>query len=147
MNLWTPKFDEVARTRLRALFEAVWSDMSRYSDPANEVSQLLRLHLGADLEWSNHHHLDHGLRKCSDELMPSLIEAIVFVSAKHLISETYAMVNEVINTILAEERISYELINGRMVDFESKELHHEVVAPTLRLLSARPGWDKVEAAY
>ena len=146
-SLWTPAFSDVARTRLRALFEAAWPEMSRYSDPANEISQLLRHHLGVDVDWNHHGLVDQAMKKCSDELMPSLIEAIVVISEKHLMSETYEMLNEVINIVLAEERISYELVNGQMVDFESKQLHQEVVAPTLRLLSGRPGWDKVEAAY
>jgi hypothetical protein len=34
-----------------------------------------------------------------------------------------------------------------MVDLESEELHVAVVAPALRLLSGRAGFDKVEVAY
>lgn len=76
--------------------------------------------------------------------MPSVIEAVVIVMRGNYIEEP---VFEVINGILSEERIGYELINDQMVGFESKELHQEVVAPTLRLLSGLAGWDKVESAY
>lgn len=49
--------------------------------------------------------------------------------------------------MLTEHRISYELVDGQMMEFKSKELHQDVVVPTLRLLSGRLGWEKVEAAY
>jgi hypothetical protein len=49
--------------------------------------------------------------------------------------------------VLREHRISFELIEGEMVPLASQELHAEAVAPTLRLLSGRGGWEKVEAAY
>jgi hypothetical protein len=49
--------------------------------------------------------------------------------------------------VLREHRIYFELIEGKMVPLASQELHAEVVAPALRLLSGRSGWDKVEAAY
>jgi hypothetical protein len=34
-----------------------------------------------------------------------------------------------------------------MVPFASKELHTEIVVPTMHLLSGRVGWEKVESAY
>jgi hypothetical protein len=52
-----------------------------------------------------------------------------------------------VNKVLREHRISFELIDGEMVPLASQELHAEVVAPTLRLLSGRVGWNKVETAY
>lgn len=53
---------------------------------------------------------------------------------------------EAINAILRQDRISFELVHGEMVPFSSRELHVEVVAPTLRLIAA-PGWERVETAY
>jgi hypothetical protein len=52
-----------------------------------------------------------------------------------------------VNRILREERIAFELVEGQIVDFESEEMHSSVVAPALRLLSGRTGFDKVELAY
>jgi hypothetical protein len=52
-----------------------------------------------------------------------------------------------INRIFREERVAFQLIEGQMVDLEAEELHSAVVAPTLRLLSGRSGFDKVEVAY
>jgi hypothetical protein len=54
---------------------------------------------------------------------------------------------EQINRILQHERIAFQLIEGRMIDLESEELHVAVVAPALRLLSGRKGFEKVEIAY
>lgn len=54
---------------------------------------------------------------------------------------------EGVKKILREARISYDLVEGQMVEFSSQELVTEVVSPTLRLLSGRTGFQKVEAAY
>jgi hypothetical protein len=51
------------------------------------------------------------------------------------------------NRIFREERVAYQLIEGEMVDLEAEELHAEVVAPALRLLSGRRGFEGVEIAY
>jgi hypothetical protein len=52
-----------------------------------------------------------------------------------------------VNAALREHRISFELVGDTMIPFASKELHTEIVVPTMRLLSGRVGWDKVESAY
>lgn len=52
-----------------------------------------------------------------------------------------------VNSVLLNERVSFELVGLEMVPKDSQELHAEVVAPLLRLLSGRPGWDDVETAY
>ena len=44
--------------------------------------------------------------------------------------------------------MSFEFIEGEMVPMESRELHAEIVAPTLRLLARSDGrWQSVEKAY
>jgi hypothetical protein len=52
-----------------------------------------------------------------------------------------------ISTILAEHRVAFDFVNGRMIGFESKELHTAVVLPVIGLLSGRPGFEEVESAY
>src|SRR4029077_1433218 len=74
----------------------------------------------------------------NDNQMPSVLEAV---------SSQVPLFEAFINLVLAEHRISWEMVNGNMVPFESKELHQEVVVPTLRLLSGRHGWEQVEDAY
>ena len=76
---------------------------------------------------------------------PSLIEAFIG-SMQRQGWKPEALVTA-LNTILAQERVAFEFIGDEMVEFQSKELHSAVVAPTLRLLSGRPGWENVEAAY
>lgn len=85
-------------------------------------------------------------QRCSHEEFPTVIEALGFA-----MRQTYTF-NErqfeaKVNEILAEHRVSFEYIDMHMVEFELKELHVEVVAPTLRLLAGRQGWDDVEKAY
>lgn len=88
-----------------------------------------------------------NIKDADDSHLPSLIEA-TFIALRELRSGSHPVSFERdINEIMSEHRISYELVNGQMVAFQSKELHQEVVEPTLRLLPGRPDWEKVEAAY
>jgi hypothetical protein len=79
------------------------------------------------------------------EFAPSLIEA--FIGSMRRQGWKTEDLERVLNTIFAQERVAFEFIGDEMVEFQSKELHSVVVAPTLRLLSGRAGWENVEAAY
>lgn len=62
--------------------------------------------------------------------------------------DSLAIFEERVNGILRSHRISFDLTNGEMIPFDSKEMHSAVVAPTLRLLSASGSdWADVESAY
>jgi hypothetical protein len=97
---------------------------------------------------------------CHDFIVPTTIEAIAVAFTTPLSrmgggqshSGPYRSADRqnftsTVNTVLREHRISFELIGQEMVPLASQELHTELVAPTLRLLSGRAGWDKVETAY
>jgi hypothetical protein len=79
------------------------------------------------------------------DFAPSLIEAFILSLRRDDWATTDFEV--VLNTIFAQERVAFEFIGNEIVEFDSKEMHATVVAPTLRLLSGRAGWDKVEDAY
>ena len=52
-----------------------------------------------------------------------------------------------VREILATERAAWDLINGDMVPFESREMHVEVVAPVLTLLGGDVRFAAAETAY
>ena len=64
-----------------------------------------------------------------------------------MIEEALSHYEMTINTILREQRVSYELVNSEFVAFESRELHSSVVVPTLTLLGNAPNFQAVEFAY
>lgn len=144
-NLWTDEFSKEARVRLEALLrqgvlEFLEYEPEDYSGKALDlrVREAMRLDLGVVL--SGDTRVTEAVRGLSNEYVPSLIELIVGeVEDEGLVQG--------VNEVLRQHRISVRLVNGRMVDFASEELHTEVVAPTLRLLSGRPGWEDVERAY
>ena len=72
-------------------------------------------------------------------------ERIEFVCPRRLLKSVVSLIKK----ILPYEEVaidSYSLERLQVVDFESKELHHEVVEPMLRLIH-KPGWKTVETAY
>ena len=87
---------------------------------------------------------------CPHSMMPTVVEAIA--SALRLHAERgWPIRTDVfashVNDVLAEDRVSYELIEGQMIERGVQELHVALVVPTLRLLAGRTGWEGVETAY
>lgn len=85
--------------------------------------------------------------ECNDDMMPTVVEATLRSVQENAYSANRSQLMANVNVILAEERVAFELVEGEMVPFQSKELHQSVVVPTLQLLSARRGWESVEKAY
>ena len=52
-----------------------------------------------------------------------------------------------VNRVFREDRVAFEMVEGTIIPLASEELHTEVVAPVLRLLSGRSGWDGAEGSY
>lgn len=151
-SFWTEDFAERPRTRVEQYFRS----LTEYWWVCAEHARELILH-------------DEGLRflsrasansasdflaylaGCNDDMMPTVLEAIhegfASDSVRRQINQSLAADFATgVNAILLEERISWEFVNGQMAPFSSRELHVEVVAPTLQLL-ATGGWERVEAAY
>jgi hypothetical protein len=144
-NVWSTTFPPLAVTRLMASWSAIFGNgfWSVASNALKHVTIATGHDLFAKYGYTESHSLevfDLGLRN-EPALAPSLIEAFAAASYQH------PDVIATLNTLLAQERVAFEFIDGQMIEFESKELHQEIVAPTLRLLSGRTGWDAVETAY
>lgn len=79
----------------------------------------------------------------------SLLEAVLATIRNHgsLLDEEAAVVETKIASILREERVAIDLINGHFVRYDSQVMHEGVVKPTITLLAGRAGWESVEAAY
>lgn len=100
------------------------------------------------------------IETCDDPMMPTAVEALgksitEFVGRVNaydpFVAREVQVANEryeaFVNERLQRHRIRFELIDGQMVEKNSLELHAAVVAPALRLLGGRRGWEKVETAY
>lgn len=153
--LWTPGFSATARLRLWAVVEGMirhesW-DKGRIWGYMNGMFES---QLGVSLPYRpSMSHFDN-LREYfvktahEDEELPSAFEALLYsLYRKNEDNSTVDAIQNLLNMILREERISFELVNMQMVPFESRELHDSVIVPALTLLSGRPGWVGVEAAY
>jgi len=88
-----------------------------------------------------------------DRMMPTVIEAWSQTAndprrkSHPNMHDTGELFDKAVNEWLTQSRISFELIRHEMVPFSSRELHVEVVAPALQLLSVRADWLPVETAY
>jgi len=151
-SFWTEEFGDRPRTRIRHLFIGVSRSWPIYAEHARVLileDEGLHYLSGSGLLPRNDFLLYLG--QCADDMMPTVLEATnealldqgLFTSTYEQNSEKFV---EGANEILREERISWEFVDNQMTPFSSRELHSEVVIPTLRLL-ASSGWEQVEAAY
>jgi hypothetical protein len=89
-----------------------------------------------------------------DDMFPTMLEALVIalVGADRAESEWgyhepwVGQFTREVNEVLAQERVGWELIDGRMIEIHSKELHVAAVEPALRLLH-RAGFAGADKAY
>jgi hypothetical protein len=93
------------------------------------------------------------IRVCPDDKVPDVIEALCLGLMEARNSESgYQLVqpqqfHDDVNDILRLERISFDLVAGIMIDFESREMHESIILPTITLLAGQSGWQNVETAY
>ena len=159
-SFWTTKFDSQIRTKIIfALAESAPDAPSYVANVANRAAYLIQ----KDQGWGRLKLRDgettlnfqQFVALADDQYLPAAIEAICLAGSQVNQAETNYFFNpfssdtfaEEVNRVLGEHRISFELIDGEMVPFESRELHTSVVAPTLALLAGTQRFEKIEAAY
>jgi hypothetical protein len=153
-SFWTTKFDKNVRVRILHSFrDAVGESNSLHYELAHGLLlrragllSLCRQRMTAVDDLLNY------LMQCPDDMVPSVVEAMSHVcNDQSIMQRTYNwnsnVFDSMVNSILREHRISYELVNSEMIEFSSKEIHQEVVAPALQLLAGRRDLAKVESAY
>jgi hypothetical protein len=153
-SFWTKKFDDRLRTKIHyAMLEASQS-VGRFYVAARQLileadglRALFNPTLTAFADFLQY--LEH----CADDEIPTTIEAFyASLLDNRLMQETgvyHANIEfEVkIRELLQQGRISFELVGGQMIPFESKELHAEVILPALALLSSGEMWKPAQTAY
>jgi hypothetical protein len=157
-SFWTKTFDDSARTRILHSFkDAVGAPGSITSNEYYILAHGLILRSAGLLylvrqDFDPATDLLNYLLKCPDDMVPSVVEAMSIVCNDDRIrSRTHnwdsSVFDQMVNRILREHRIGYELSDCKMIEFSSRELHVEVVVPTLQLLAGRPDLARVESAY
>jgi hypothetical protein len=152
-SFWTSKFDNNVRVRILHSFRDAVGEVSLHYELARGL--LLRRAGLLYLCQPNTNPVDDlldYLLHCSDDMVPSVLEVMSHVCNNQSIKQRTNnwdsdVFDPLVNSILREHRISYELVNSQMIEFSSKEIHQVVVVPVLQLLAGRPDLAKVESAY
>lgn len=148
-SLWTPEFSERARSRIMHVVRRIdgESSMSTINQLFGEAHRLIvEQEGGFSLTGSTQAPSADFFafyQACDDDMFPTVLEALVlafdasdnanlnYMPYKQGWSTRFA---NSVNEILAQERIGWELVGGRMIEIRSKELHDAAVEPALRLL-------------
>ena len=168
-SFWTDELDEQARAKIFNLVTNLLNKCT--SKPLLIARQMTLQELG--LIWlSGKKVIDpfdeeiedifKSIFKAKKDIIFSLLEAIIslpstagsetlyqnisYSEADQLSSYLVYFVKEV-RTILQEHRVSFDLIQGRFIPFESRIMHEAVVVPTLTLLGSCKDYANVEKAY
>lgn len=159
---WTDAFAPGVRQRIYLLAEDV---AGPYLRKVFDHARRLILHdegleYLVDRNASPDHEFEQYLRRCPDEMMPTVLEALYqglgsIRGPRRVVGRRQYGGGSLdlrhfagtVNDILAEYRIAFELIDGKMARLEAIEVHNTVVLPVLRLLPGRKGWEGVEASY
>jgi hypothetical protein len=154
-SLWTEAFTATTRNRLRVILDLWARQIGDWNQQEGATFINLRVKYELGLHFLNQYDNEpdwydlisgYTYSTVEDETFVSLLEALIERLIVYQADEAEPSIKQ-INNILYEERVAFELVGDQMVPKASQELHAEVIAPTLRLLSGRGGWDKVEAAY
>jgi hypothetical protein len=153
-SFWTTKFDQNVRVRILHTFkDAVGESSSLHYELARGLLlrragllTLCRQSMGAEDDLLNY------LLQCPDDMVPSVVEAMSQVcNDDSIMQRTYnwdsGVFDPLVNSILREHRIGYELVNFEMIEFSSMEMHQSAVTPALQLLAGRQDLARVESAY
>jgi hypothetical protein len=155
-SFWTSDFTDEVRTKVKWV---LWDCAGDYS--ARDIVEYAHGLVCRDLgrEWltapgtDSTQDLLRALAVSETEMVATVVESLyqgmkrIWPTRANTMSGSHADFEERVNDVLSSHRVSFELIDGQMIEKESQELHSNVVAPVLRLLSGRKGWDRIEAAY
>lgn len=151
-SLLSETIDTRVRVRIQMLLDLLGqsvADIDSYSSRdaiGTDVCKWLAFRSGHLVPGGRQHAWSSTLKyilECPTEILLSVLDLFAeFVP--HGLAEGF---EETLNDIFRQERIAYEMIGLEIVPIRDQHMHAEVVAPTLRLLSGRPGWDEVERAF
>ena len=154
-SFWSTSFDQKFRNKLiHAFTDAARDYLGNYAEAARD--QILRDEGLMHLVGPNNSEINDLLNFiliCDDQMMPTVIEDLATALRDTHVPFVYSNggalqeFQETVATALREHRLSYDFINGEMVEFSSRELHEAVTAPALRLLAGRKDLGNVENAY
>jgi hypothetical protein len=153
-SYWTKKFDDRLRVKIHyAMWEAS-EGLGRFYFAARQlILEADGLRALSNPAFTALVDFQQYVERCADDEIPTTIEAFyTALSDKRLMQETGVYFSEIkfevkMGELLQKGRIGFELVGGQMIPFESKELHAEVILPTLSLLSSGEMWKPAQAAY
>ena len=151
--MWTDVLDQHVRQKLSyAMFDLVeygqsFGESALSQIAAHRTSRELGLPRLADVQ-SNRSDAYQALLTSDEGIVFSLLEAL-YLTCLDRIGDRSGLHNfeTAIKDILLTHRVSFDFIDGRIVPYESLELHQAVVVPALTLLGGKQRFAGAEKAY
>lgn len=158
-SFWTQELSKRTRTKVLHAIDLLTSDGNRWGQDPLECARarVVRdegMNCLVSINFRVHDDIYEGIRNLEEDLVLSIVEALVScfrTCANPYREDTPGCWSQVfaslVNQVFVAERFAAEIVGEELVPFSSRELHVEVVEPTLTLLAGRDGWGQIEAAY
>lgn len=154
-SFWTAEFSESFRHKVKHAFDHL---VQNHHEAGLHVAKLIAMDEGKPSLTGGtlgYHDAMGYLLTCPHDVMPSMLEAIYRALLSehertpiyHRVDDTPALFQDFVKRLLAEDRISYDMVKGELVEKQSQEMHAAVVEPALTLLADRKRYPHVETAY
>ena len=152
VSFWSESFSENARVRIMHAFADSIAQFGVPQAATYAWNLILRdegLIFLVDPYVAPPDDISNYLMTCQDDMVPTVVEAFANAtrSGPNRGPNSAKVFEYSVKKILREYRISFDLIEGTMIEFSSQELHVAVVSPTLHLLSKSHEWGSVEKSY
>jgi hypothetical protein len=146
-SLWSSELRPEVRVKVTKILEAVLKvDTWRGQDDWGAIAARVRFARGVD-QLAGIQDPERDIKRALRDGDLSLVADVLEATLGHVDDDDAQVVREATNDVLASHRVAFELVGSEAVEFESREMHVEVVRPTLTLLGGDRRFVAVESAY
>lgn len=149
-SLWTREVPAAAREKLIYFLEAIFSESFGVAPEWDRVHREVILARGLRSLTGVSNSVDDvkaAIRRGVLDMLGDILEAVVIRLESDQGGTRVEAFTRYANGILASYRVSAELVAGKIVEFESREMHQEVVVPALLLFGGDQKFAGAERAY
>lgn len=152
--VWTETFDNRVRGRFLHLIDEISNGQPLFYDNARkQICKPLGIFQLCDNNLSPKEDFRRYLFTCGNEMFPSVLEAFLEAIKDYQLSVYVGFFPDDVRyrhelgVIFREHRIKFVLVNDQIMSLDSSELHTEIIAPVVHLLTTTKGWERVEQPY
>lgn len=145
-SFWTTEFSPTLRQKMLHYMRLIQRNTNYFGEARN----ILLYSYGLERISGPYNSTDDFevfFKTCSNEQFPDVLEATLWAIKEKSWGNTVEQFKDVMNGLMEQERVSFELMEDHIVPFESKQMHESVVKPVLLVLHNEDKYAQVNEAF